>query len=268
MAEPFKPLLENTFLRSEFAAEYDIYKARDDDAALLDRLRGWNRRKIRGEAEIEAAFIGRFFEDTWGYRPDGHGDHWTLQQQFAVPGAGAGGQGGSADLALGHFGEGGTTVPQVLCEFKGVGRDLDKPQQRKGNSRSPARQALDYLIFARRGLFENAAVLPRFALVTDMNEFRLYWYDRAPQSYLSFRITAPDQGGLFDGGPSLLGDREEDRFARFLFWRLLRPDMLLSDYGRTRLERLIERQGVTQKRLEHAFYKEYSDYRHRLYRAV
>jgi hypothetical protein len=235
MTDPFKPLLEASFLASEFAAEYESFKDSDDESALLTRLRAWDRRTIRGEAEIEAAFIGRFFEDTWGYRPDGHAPQWTLQQQFAVPGAGAGGQGGNADLALGRFGDGGTLVPQVLCEFKGVGKDLDKPQARKGNTRSPARQALDYLTFARRGLFENAAVLPRFALVTDMNEFRLYWYDRAPLSYMAFRIKSPDQGGLFEAGRSLLGDSEQERFDRFLFWRLLRPDMLLSDSGRTRL---------------------------------
>ena len=264
MADPFKPLLERSFLAGEFAAEYEAFRGSPAEAALLDRLRNWDVRQTRGETEIEAAFIGRFFEDTWGYRPDGHGDDWTLQQQFAVPGAGAGGQAGSADLALGLFGTGGTTVPQVLCEFKGVGADLDKPQPRKGNTRSPARQALDYLTFARRGLFDNAAVLPRFAIVTDMNQFRLYWYDRAPQSYLAFRIKG---GDLFDRS-SLLSDTEEDRFDRFLFWRLFQPDMLLSQYGRTRLERLIERQGASQKRLEDTFYKEYRDYRLRLYNEI
>jgi hypothetical protein len=268
MAEPLRPLLERSFLASEFAAEFEAFKDGREESALLARLRAWDARTIRGESEIEAAFIGRFFEDTWGYRPDGHSPNWTLQQQFAVPGAGAGGQGGSADLALGLFGEGGTTIPQVLCEFKGVGADLDRPQPRKGNTRSPARQALDYLVYARRGLFDNAAVLPRFALVTDMNQFRLYWYDRAPQSYLAFRIKAPDQAGLFETGGSLLGEREQDRFDRFLFWRLFRADMLLSEYGRTRLERLIERQGTQQKRLETAFYKEYRDYRQRLYNEI
>jgi len=268
MAEPFTPLLERSFLASEFADEYNAFQDSDAEAGLLARLRAWDARQTRGETEIEAAFIGRFFEDTWGYQPDGHAPNWTLQQQFAVPGAGAGGQGGSADLALGLFGEGGTGVPQVLCEFKGVGADLDKPQPRKGNTRSPARQALDYLTFARRGLFESAAVLPRFAIVTDMNQFRLYWYDRAPQSYLKFQIRPPVQIGLFDSRESLLGDTEDDRFYRFLFWRLFRPDMLLSDYGRTRIERLIERQGATQQRLEDKFYTEYRDYRLRLYNVI
>ena len=185
-----------------------------------------------------------------------------MRQQFAVPGAGAGGGAGSADLALGRFGAG-SAVGQVLCEFKGVGADLDKPQPRKGSTRSPARQALDYLAFARRGLF-GEAVLPRFALVTDMNEFRLYWWDLAPDQFLKFRL----QGGdLFDAS-SLLSDTEADRFDRFLFWRLFQPDMLLAQFGRTRLERLIERQGASQKRLEKEFYAEYRAYRIVLYDAI
>lgn len=268
MADLIKSLFERDFLLSEFADEYQAFKDSPDEAALLARLQAWNARTLRGETEIESAFIGRFFEDTWGYRPDGHGTSWTLQQQFSVLGAGAGGQGGNADLALGLFGEGGTTVSQVLCEFKGVGQDLDKPQSRKGNTRSPARQALDYLTFARRGFFDNAALLPRFALVTDMNQFRLYWYNRAPQSYLAFRIAAPDQGAFFDGGGSLLGPSDEDRFDRFLFKRLFAPDMLLGEYGRTRLEVLVERQGASQKKLENDFYKEYSAYRQRLYNEI
>ncbi len=264
MAAPILPLLERSFLASEFAAEYNAFRDSPDEVALIARLTLWDARQIRGETAIEAAFIGRFFEDTWGYRPDGHGPTWTLQQQFAVPGAGQGGAQGNADLALGNFGEGGTVVPQVLCEFKGVGADLDKPQARKGNTRSPSRQALDYLSFARRGFFESAAVLPRFAIVTDMNQFRLYWYDRAPQSFLSFRIRG---GDLFDPS-SLLSDSEEDRFDRFLFWRLFKPDMLLSEFGRSRLERLIERQGANQKRLEKEFYVEYNAYRVRLYNTI
>lgn len=265
MTDRFKPLLDRTFLKAEFTYEYEDFKDSPLEDELLSRLEAWARRSIRGETQIEAAFIGRFFEDTWGYRPDGAGAAgFTLRQQFPVPGAGAGGAGGSADLALGNFGEGGTEIPQVLCEFKGVGAGLDRAQPRKGNTRSPAQQALDYLRFARRGLFDSAPVLPRFALVTDMNEFRLYWYDLAPDAYLRFRLTGAD---IFDRA-SLLSDSEEDRFDRFLFWRLLQPDMLLSQFGRTRLERLIERQGSQQKKLEKNFYDEYRDYRLTLFNAI
>lgn len=195
-------------MQGQLAAEYQEFQGSAAETALLDRLTHWARRQVGGEREIEAAFIGRFFEDTWGYMPgDGADPDYTLRQQFAVPGAGTGGGMGSADLALGRFGAG-STVGQVLCEFKGIGADLDRPQPRKGSNRSATAQALDYLKFARRGLLGNEAVLPRFALVTNMDVFRLYWWDLAPDRYLEFRISPPERGLLAamegqSGGPLL-----------------------------------------------------------------
>lgn len=264
MVAQHNPLLDRSFLRSVLTPEYEAFKESADEAALIERLEGWSRRTVVGETQIQQAFISRFFVDTWGYHPDGGGTpEFTLREQFPIAGAGAGGGAGAADLALGRFGAG-SPVPQVLCEFKGVGADLDKPQPRKGSTRSPANQALDYLRFARRGFFDSEPVLPRFALVTDMNAFRLYWYDRGPTQSLRFRIGG---GDLIEGleTPNLIDSTERARFERFLFWWLLKPDMLLSEFGRTRLERLIERQGTRQRHLEREFYEEYRAYRLRLY---
>jgi len=76
-------------------------------------------------------------------------------------------------------------------------------------------QAKDYLWNARRGLFGNEPVQPRFAIVTDMDEFRLYWWDNFPDRYLRFTINKPSlfaQATLLDSG-------DEAQFDRFLFWR-------------------------------------------------
>ncbi|MCA1748607.1 MAG: N-6 DNA methylase, partial [Sphingomonadales bacterium] len=164
------------------------------------------------------------------------------------------------------FGQNEPNIPQVVCEFKGFksGASLDDPQPRKGNTRSPVKQALDYLAYARRGLFGNEPVLPRYTIVTNMEEFRLYWFDRAPERYLRFSITG---GDLFNT-ITLLGADEEAQFDRFLFWRLFQPDMLLSSAGRTQLERLIEKQGKAERTLEKEFYKEYTDYRLALYNVI
>ena len=131
------------------------------------------------------------------------------------------------------FGDARAQIPQVVCEFKDIRSALDKPQNRKGNARSPVYQARDYSWNARRGLFGNEPVQPRFAIVTDMDEFRLYWWDHFPDRYLRFKISS---GDLFNP-TTLLGKDEEARFDRFLFWRLFRPDMLLSEAGRTCFER-------------------------------
>jgi type I restriction-modification system DNA methylase subunit len=268
MTARYKPLLDRDFLKRELYYEYLDFAQSAADGVLLERLGAWDERRRRGEREIEAGFIQRFFVETWGYRDAGGGTaEWTMQQQFPVPGAGVGGGVGAADLALGDFGRP-DAVGQVLCEFKGVGADLDRPQRRKGDTRSPAQQALDYLRHARRPFFGTEPALPRFALVTDMNTFRLYWYDRAPERYLQFRISGGNLLDIADGATTMLSDNEEARFDRFLFATLFRPDMLLSSFGRTRIEQLIQRQGTREKKLEKDFYSEYRDYRLRLRDAI
>lgn len=256
--ERYKPLLERDFLKAELTYEFIDYKASGEDARLRERLEAWTKRELKRETQAEGSFIQRFFVETWGYRDDGTGtDTFHLHPKFPIAGAGQTGNRGEADLAVGNFTTAKQQIPQVVCEFKDIKSALDAPQSRKGNNRSPVMQARDYLWNARRGLFGNEPVQPRFAIVTDMDEFRLYWWDNFPDRYLRFTINKPS---LF-AQATLLDEGDEAQFDRFLFWRLFRPDMLLSDAGRTRLERLIEKQGKASKRLEGAFYDDYRAYR-------
>lgn len=254
----YKPLLDRDFLKSTLDYEYRDYLTDKSDGPLRERLEGWAKRELKKETQAEAAFVQRFFVETWGYRPDGIGaDSYQLWPQFPIVGAGQGGNQGKADLGVGEFGGSRPEIPQVVCEFKDIRSGLDAKQNRKGNDRSPVMQAKDYLWGARRGLFGKEPVQPRFAIVTDMDEFRLYWWDGFPDRYLRFKIT---QGDLFNKA-TLLGDDEESRFDRFLFWRIFQPQMLLAENGRTRIERLIEKQGKVAKRLEGEFYGHYRRYR-------
>ncbi len=261
----FKPLLDREFLKAELAYEYQDYLAAGSDDDLRARLTEWAKRELKRETQAEAAFTKRFFADLWGYRFDeGQEGGFELWPKLAIAGSGQTGNRGEADLALGLFGGGRAAIPQVVCEFKDVRSGLDAPQPRKGNTRSPVMQAKDYLWNARRGLFGNEPVQPRYAIVTDMNEFRLYWWDGFPDRYLRFKI----EGGDLFNPQTLAGTDEEARFDRFLFARLFRADMLLSDAGRTRLERLIEKQGRKEKRLEDTFYGHYRAYREVLIRNI
>ncbi len=254
----FKPLLDRDFLKGELAYEFIDYQAEGHDEPLRTRLANWATREVKRETQAEGSFIQRFFVETWDYRDDGTGaETFHLHPKFPIKGAGQTGFRGEADLAIGNFGGGNPLIPQVVCEFKDIKSGLDAPQNRKGNNRSPVYQARDYLWNARRGLFGNEPVQPRFAIVTDMDEFRLYWWDHFPDRYMRFKIS---RGDLFNP-VTLLGDDEEALFDRFLFWRLFRPDMLLSDAGRTRFERLIQKQGRAEDKLEGKFYEEYRDYR-------
>ena len=258
--------ITRAFLRAEFDLDYRAYTA-EPDAELLTRLRDWDGRLLLNETQAEGAFTQTFFVDTWGYGECGRvaPEQHTIIAKLPVPGEGAGGGAGEADLALGWFRGRKDAIPQVLCEFKDIRSKLDAKQNRKGSTRSPVEQCLNYVRGARRGLFGNEPVQPCWGLVTDMNEFRLYWWDRAPDEYIRFFIRRED---LLSGGYDLLGESDDARFDRYLFAKLFSRDMLLSEAGRPLLLRLVERQWARGRKLEGAFYDRYKDVRERLYNVL
>lgn len=192
MQELRNAFITKPFLRSIWALDYEAFKGSEEEQRLLNRLELWSERKDLKETSAEAALIQEFFHETWGYVQSGQSGSektFTLWPKFSVAGAGAKGGPGEADLAIGYFTkETPKQLPQILCEFKDIKSDPDAPQKRKGNNRSPVRQCLDYLSFARRGMFGNEPILPTWAVVTDMNEFRLYWYDRGHHQFVRFTL--------------------------------------------------------------------------------
>jgi hypothetical protein len=269
MVQLAKPFLDLAFLRSALQAEYDAFRDSDKEAALVERLRRWAIRTDLKETSAEAAFIEEFFRATWGYTGDGQQaatEAFSLYPKFAIKTAGGRGGTGIADAVLGWFNrEGVPPVPQVVCEFKDIRSSLDAPQSRS-NPRSPVRQAMDYLHAARRSLMGGEAVVPTWAIVTDMNEFRLYWSDRGHHEYLGFTIAREDL--LSGGGITLTDTTETARFQRFLFARLLSADFLLSLGGRCRLEDLIRQQWVVERNIEKEFYQDYRAYRLHLFDVI
>ena len=260
---PALPLFEETFLRAHWSAEFDTFESSPESAALLDRLRNWASREVLNERASETPFIHRFFVQTWGYLlQGGEISGYTCRPQLDVIGAGQTGGTGQADLALGHFGC--DSVPQVLCEFKDIRSGLDARQARKGNTRSPVEQCFDYLQSAWQGRDRDALTEPFFALVTDMNEFRLYARRLGRGQFQSFVISGPASATE----PALLADTPAAAFRRFVFWRLFQPDMLLADRGAPSLDRLLRDQVVREKTIEKDFYREYHDYREFVYRSL
>lgn len=254
------------FLRSVWDKEFEAFKNSATEADLLQRLRHWAARTDLKETSAEAAFIEVFFQSIWGYSQTGRGDTssaFTLYPKYSVPGAGARGGQGEADLAIGWF-DGHSAVPQVLCEFKDIRSPLDVDQRRKGNTRSPVRQCLDYLSHARKGMIGSEPIVPTWAIVTDMNEFRLYWYDRGHQQHLGFVLQPRN---LFHGA-GLLAEGEAARFERFLFYRVFHRDNLLTQAGPCRLIHLIHRRRFRDREIENEFYGEYRALRDHLYTAL
>jgi len=261
-----RSFVTRAFLRAEFDLDYRAYTS-EADAEVVRRLREWDSRATLTETQAEGAFTQTFFVDVWGYGQAGQvpPEQHTIIAKLPIRGEGAGGGMGEADLALGWFRGRTDGIPQVLCEFKDIRSRLDAKQNRKGSTRSPVEQCLNYVRGARRGLFGNEPVQPWWGLVTDMNEFRLYWWDRAPNEYARFIIRRTD---LLSGSYDLLSASEEARFDRYLFTKLFSRDMLLSAAGRPRLLRLIERQWARGRKLEGAFYSHCKAVRERLYNVL
>ena len=260
---PALPLFEETFLRAQWSAEFDAFESSPESAALLARLRNWANRDLLNERASETAFIQRFFAQTWGYHLQGHETTaYTCRPQYELSGAGQSGGMGFADLALGHFG--GDGVPQVLCEFKDIRSGLDAKQARKGNTRSPVEQCFDYLQSAWQSRDRDALTEPFFALVTDMNEFRLYARRLGRGQFQRFVISGPASATE----PSLLADTPAAAVRRFVFWKIFQPEMLLAQRGAPLLDRLLRDQVVREKTIEKDFYREYHDYREFAYRSL
>lgn len=267
----YNSFLSKTFLRSILDHEYQVFRDTAAEAELLLRLIRWSERPDIGERSAEPALMEEFFRQTWDYFQGGQAgaeQAFSMFPQFPVQGAARAGGAGTADAALGYFPRDRQVhVPQVLCEFKDIrNRGLDAPQNRKNDNRSPVQQGLGYLAAARRGMFGNEPILPMFGIITDMNEFRLYWADRGERQSLRFVISPRD---LFQG-QGLLANTEEARFDRFLFRTLFHRDMLTvqADSGRPRLHALIARQRFQQRDLENIYYSEYREFRQRLYEVL
>lgn len=263
------PLFTTSFLHSVFASEIEEFSASGEDARLRERLIAWASRDFQKETTAEAEFIDVFFRQTWGYWGAGgraKEEGYTLYPQYPVEGAGQAGGTGFADSALGFFGHDDIpATPQVLCEWKDVRSGLDAPQRRKDNDRSPVRQCADYLKEASRKLYGNEPIQPSWGLVSDMNEFRLYSRRTMPAQYQRFFVRAPEGQSEF---VSLVDDSHAARLQRFFFYKLLSFDMLLSSFGPSKLEKLLESQGAHERALEKSFYSEYRDYRESVYQAI
>ncbi|HQP37490.1 MAG TPA: Eco57I restriction-modification methylase domain-containing protein, partial [Polyangiaceae bacterium] len=256
-----EPLFATAYLRSLWGEDYARFRGSEAEAQLLERLRAWAAKQRQMETVAEAGFVDVFFKQTWGYRASGQGapgEGYSLHPQYPVKSAGERGRTGKADLALGYFGRDDLEpVPQVLGELKDDRSGLDKEQSRS-NRRSPVDQCFDYLREARSGRVSK--LLPTWAFVSDMNEFRLYIYGNKAQ-YQRF-VIEPSAG---DPAIPLLADSEESAFQRFVFSRVFHTDWLLSTAGKSPLEKLLGEQLMRERALEADFYKEFQAYRERLF---
>ena len=272
MFDDSRSFISRAYLQSIYDIEFKIYREDGRDIELLERLKAWDARTRQTETQDESAFITTFFDELWGFEASGRraGDGYTIIPKLGVTGAGARGGAGEVDVALGWFKNKADAVPQVLCEFKDIRSGLDAKQNRKGSNLTPVEQCLNYVRGARHNQFGNEAVQPWWGLATDMNEFRLYWWDRAPREFVKFTIRRKKESSqqeLFEQR-DLLSDGLESQFDRFLFSKLFHRDMLIANSGRPALWRVVERQWLREKNIEEEFYQHYKDVRERLFKVL
>ena len=258
-------LLSDQFLRSTWYEDYERY-CESDDENVWGVLRSWSNRADHKESSAEAALLQTFFVELWGYQFSGttESDEYSIYPQYPITRAGQTGGTGAADVALGLWAPESIDVPQVLGEFKDIRSGLDVEQNRKGNTRSPVKQCADYLKEARASMWGNEPVQPTWAVVTDMNEFRLFHFRSIPYEYQRFVITLRPN----DPVTSLVDDGDDARFQRFLFSRVFSAQWLLARRGKSDLDRLLDDQWTKERDLENEFYAEYRSYREYLYTTI
>ena len=273
MMDSHQQLFDDALLLSLWADEYKDFKKSSLAKDVKSSIQKWVAKDFQKETQARGAFVDVFFKQTWGYVASGQDEKakgFSLHSEFPIPGAGASGGTGAADLALGVFGRrevGIAQTPQVLCEFKDVRSGLDVRQLRKNNNRSPVHQCGDYLRFANEPVHPSASIRPTWGIVTDMNEFRLYFRPTMPQQYQRFFLKAPDSDQQPDA-VAVTDDTPEAEFQLFVFWKLFQHDMLLSEAGPSALETLLADQFIHEKEIERAFYSEYRRFRETVFRAL
>lgn len=216
MDNNYQPLFSEAYLWSIWQRDFQSY-VDTYDKDVLKTLSNWSEKEFQKETAAEGSFVSVFFKKLWNYKASGEsssGEGYSCYPQYPVKRAGERGGTGEADLALGYFGleETISKIPQVLCEFKDIRSGLDNPQKRKGNDRSPVKQCFDYLREAKSPLTGNEPVSPSWGIVSDMNEFRLYYYKDLEKRYQKFIIRSNEE-------LSLLSTKPEGQRKRFFFWK-------------------------------------------------
>ena len=266
---PHLPLFTDAFLASHFAVDYAKFQGSAEETALHSRIQHWSDKAFQNETSAETTFIDVFFKETWNYWGAGaraSSEGYNLYPKFPIAQAGQRGGTGVADLALGWFDRSPiASTPQAVCEFKDIRSGLDRPQRRKGSDRSPVQQCADYLREASKKFYGNEPIQPTWAIVSDMNEVRLYWRRTMPSQMQRFVIRRESREQTI---VALLDDTEEARFQRFVFSKLLHASMLLTTGGPSKLEKLVVEQGHHEHAIENEFYREYQGYRESIFRSL
>lgn len=146
--------------------------------------------EIQNESQLEQEFNRVILRDVLGFAAREPGLAGTMQVKQPIPG------GTIVDVALGHFGDGNTSIIAPL-ELKGPKVPLDRIMP--GRAKTPVQQAWDYAMDAPGA---------RWVLVSNMRELRLYAFGHGRQLYEPFDLRKIDQPEELAKLRLLLGPRQ------------------------------------------------------------
>lgn len=185
------------------------------------------------EESLQSDFLNHFFGDVLGYIYSRGADEYNLEKEEKATTDST-----KADGALGYFSLGSHDTRAVI-ELKDASTDLDKPQNRKNDKRSPVEQAFSYA--------SKSGGKCKWVIVSNFIEIRLY-HSSDQSKYEVFNI------------PDLL---KLDELKRFLF--LLHKDRLICRTGESEIEKLFAQRLAHEKSTEDGFYKEFKKIRWELF---
>ena len=191
------------------------------------------------EESIQADFINKFFGDILGYDYNDP-NVWNLEKEYKVVTDGT-----KADGALGFFSIEGKMIAsdvRAVIELKDALTDLDKPQNRMGDKRTPVEQAFSYS--------SKAGGHCKWVIVSNFREIRLYH--------------ASDQSRFENFVLSQF--LNPDSLKRFFF--LLQKDRLISRTSESVVDMLYRERHEHEQKITKEFYSGYKNLRMELFEHI
>lgn len=185
------------------------------------------------ESELQDDFLKTFFAHVLGYQTKVGQDKWELDYEFSTKQDAT-----HADGYLGFFTPDEKDV-RVVIELKDARSDLDAPQRRKQDRRTPVEQAFSYA--------HKSGSSCRWVIVSNMVEIRLYHAGDSTR-FETFYI------------PDLL---EEENLRRFLF--LMDRRRLIRENGEAEIDLLYRERREHERELSNEFYDRFSSLRLQLF---
>ena len=185
------------------------------------------------EEALQADFLNKFFGDVLDYAYDMGKGKWNLSKEQKTDTDNT-----KADGALGFFTPDSQDV-RVVIELKDANTDLDKPQNRKNDKRSPVEQAFSYS--------SKSGGKCKWVIVSNFVEIRLY-HSSDQSKYELFKIE------------ELL---KLDELKRFLF--LLSKERLIAEKGDSEIDTFFAQRQAEEDLISKEFYKEFKEMRSALF---